>query len=168
MELPVELRPTGTEQIDLSDDLLALLPKATPTFTPWKGPPLADDYGGKQVLDLDGEPLFAELVILRLFQRAGWDGVWVDTYRKRHLVGLEEEATLPGRITDLMGSIARRAGSRSGCFDVVAWTGESIVFAESKRSGRDRLRDTQRFWLRAALDVLPGPEALLVVEWTVR
>ena len=36
-------------------------------------------------------------------------------------------------------------------FDVVAWRGSVIKFHELKRTGKDRIRDTQRRWLWAAL-----------------
>ena len=53
------------------------IPRCRVFFTPWRGEPIVDTFGGKPVLALDGEPLFAELVILRKLQVAGWDGVWV-------------------------------------------------------------------------------------------
>ena len=52
-------------------------------FRPWKGKPIRDTYGGKAVLEFDGKPVFAELAILGTIQKAGWDGVWVDTYRRK-------------------------------------------------------------------------------------
>src|SRR5208283_2995904 len=38
-------------------------------------------YGNKVVLDFYSKPEFAELGILRLMQKSGWNGVWVDSYR---------------------------------------------------------------------------------------
>src|ERR1035437_2367858 len=32
---------------------------------------------------------------LRLFQQSGWQGVWVDTYRRRFLVGIGKRTELP-------------------------------------------------------------------------
>lgn len=60
------------------------IPTCFSLFELWQGPRIPDSYGGKAVLDCNGEPLFAELAILRVIQEdPGWDGVWIDTYRKR-------------------------------------------------------------------------------------
>ena len=45
-----------------------------PRFRAWTGEPITDTYNGKAVLELAGKPLFAELVILRLLEREGWQG----------------------------------------------------------------------------------------------
>lgn len=52
-------------------------------FSEWCGTPVTDSYGGKPVLNIDGEPLFAELAVLRLLEKDGFDGVWVDTFGNR-------------------------------------------------------------------------------------
>ncbi len=35
------------------------------------GPPLRNSYGNKAIVDADGEPLYAELAVLRLLQHLG-------------------------------------------------------------------------------------------------
>jgi len=72
MRLPNSLRPTSTIGFRLSEFRIVSVPKAVAVFQQWSGPPVADNYGGKAALDYAGEPLFAELVILRQFQSAGW------------------------------------------------------------------------------------------------
>jgi len=134
---------------------------------PWCGPPIADDYGGKAVLDYFGEPLFAELVILRHFEAVGWRGVWVDTYRRRTRVSLTDDLPLPTERRELLDRVADRAGMPHGCFDVFAWSESGVAFAEAKRSGRDRIRTSQVRWLSAALDVGVPLDSFLVVEWSV-
>jgi hypothetical protein len=37
-----------------------------------------------------------------------------------------------------------RSGKRSGAFDILAWSGESVVFAEAKHGGKDALRPSQQ------------------------
>jgi hypothetical protein len=59
------------------------VPRCHCLFRLWQGKPIQDTYGGKAILEFDGEPVFAELAILGTLQRAGWDGVWVDTYRRK-------------------------------------------------------------------------------------
>jgi hypothetical protein len=144
--------------------------KATPTFRLWTGDPIEDTYGNKPILDVDGEPVFAELAILRLFQREGWDGVWVDSYRQKYRVGYwgkGNEAVLPSEREELLEQVYRKLGNRKGCWDVYCWKGRETVFAESKRRTRDRIRETQLRWLEAALDVGVPLESFLLVEWSM-
>ena len=81
MQYPSALTPSGAETVALPSGRVIRIPKATPRFRRWTGSTVVDTYGGKAVVDLDGEPLFAELATLRLLQRDGWDGVWIDTFR---------------------------------------------------------------------------------------
>jgi len=65
------------------------IPRCGYVFSPWRGTPILDTYGGKAVLDWSGNPVFAELAILGVFERAGWDGVW--------LTRIEESSDAPCR-----------------------------------------------------------------------
>src|SRR6516162_9832511 len=71
--LPVDLQPVETVDVPLPSGSSAALPVCHPTFRRWSGAPVFD-YGGKPLLDCDGEACFAELVILRLFaqERMAW------------------------------------------------------------------------------------------------
>src|SRR3989344_1915267 len=66
------------------------IPKYFLEFKEWKGAPIPNTYNGKAVIDWHGEPVFAELAVLRLFQSHGWSGVWVDSYRRKYRVGLPD------------------------------------------------------------------------------
>ncbi|MFM8468736.1 MAG: hypothetical protein ACKODH_02005 [Limisphaerales bacterium] len=167
MPFPPALRPTSTSALSLAKLVVVEVPTAHVEFFPWTGPPLADNYGGKAVLDYHGEPLFAELVILRHFESAGWNGVWVDTYRRRLRRSMEKAGVLPSGQRALLDRVAARAGSRYGCFDVFVWSGQRIAFAEAKRAGADRIRKNQVLWVAAALAEGVPLEALLIVEWTL-
>lgn len=166
MDYPEALRPSGVEHVDLISGRHVAVPMATAVFARWSGAPLADTYGGKTVLEFNGEALFAELVILRHLEAAGWKGAWIDTYRNRVLTGFGRPALLPAEQQAMLNRIFSRAGSRHGCFDVLAWRGSDRLFAEAKRGGKDRLRDTQVRWLSAALDDCLPTESFLVVEWS--
>ena len=168
MLFPKVLRPTSTEEFRLSESEAVSVPKVTPQFQPWRGPPLNNTYGGKAVLEFGGEPLFAELVILRHFESCGWRGVWIDTFRKRTLAGLDLSAQLPAEQSALLNRITAEAGSSGGCFDVFVWRHGAVAFAEAKHSGRDRVRATQVRWVAAALAIGIPLESLLVVEWSLR
>src|SRR5689334_19441167 len=82
---PKTLKPTTTERIELPSGKVLRIAKSTPVFRPWIGKRIGENYGGKALLDFCGKPQFAELVILRLFEGEGWQGVWVDTYRKKYI-----------------------------------------------------------------------------------
>lgn len=180
MQLPQALLPLATEPFTLPDGKVMSIQKAQPAFTSWRGEPLADSFGGKPALDHCGEPCFAELVILRLFQAAGWSGRWVETYgaaamrpwflNRWNSRGLKAQQHLP--IEDVwvqatLDSVAHGNGATySGCWDVVVWADTHILFAEAKLKGRDRVRRTQRRWLSSALTTGLTTDSFLVVEWT--
>jgi hypothetical protein len=152
----------------LSSGREALVPKTRPTFKGWTGAFTGSTYGGKPLLDFDGQALFAELVILRLFQRDGWDGVWVDKSTYRTSMMEHSRVALPPDKERLLQDIYHRAGARAGCFDVLCWKDEWVVFAESKRRSKDWLQPTQRRWIEAALGVGVPLKSLLIVEWELR
>lgn len=168
MIYPPELHPTDVEQIALPSGATISVPKSRPQFTAWSGPAIPWTYGGKAALDLDGKPVFAEVVILELFRRVGWNGAWIDSYGRRLWAGMGQRAVLPSREHDLLEAIRARAGTSGGCFDVLAYRDNQVMFAEAKRRGRDRIRLSQRRWLQAARDEGVGVEAMLIVEWSLR
>ena len=155
------------EEFRLSSGNIVLLSKATPTFRRWRSNLPPDTYGNKPIVDINGEPLFAELAILRLFQSEGWQGVWIDTYRNRKRVAVNQYADLPLDKDSLLQRIYKIAGTRSGCFDVFCWKDDLVLFAESKWKGHDRIRPTQVRWLTAALENGLPVEVFLIVEWSL-
>ena len=78
MRIPALLTPTTMERVLLPSGHEAALPKATPRFPKWTKEFPWSTYGGKPILDLNGEPLYAEIAILRLLEAEGWRGVWVN------------------------------------------------------------------------------------------
>jgi len=139
------------------------------SFEPWSGPPISDTYGGKAVLDLNGEPLFPELAILRLLQREGFDGVWVDTYSHRFRQSMAPEGCkLPPWVQAEFEKIVGEVGNWSGCWDVLAWKADQIFFVESKRKGKDSVRSSQERWLLAALRAGNSADCFLICEWDFR
>ena len=169
MNIPALLTPTTTERVLLPSGREEALPKATPRFRQWMGEFPWSTYGGKPILELDGEPLYAEFVILRLLEAEGWRGVWMNSVHRGPFPTRWTPSPVrikpPSDLLDLLDRIYARSGKRSGAFDLLAWTGESVLFAEAKHGGKDALRPSQKAWIEAALDegVLLG--SLLVVEW---
>ena len=171
MQYPEILTPTAIEKIRLPSGQRVSIQKTCPIFELWTGAPLEDTYGNKTILNFEGEPVFAELAILRILQRHGWNGVWVDTFTHAYRVAFRTQqhgVQLPTDEQVLLDQIYRQAGSTKGCWDVFCWQNECNLFAESKRQGRDRLRETQRRWLSAALACELPPSTFLVVEWSVK
>ncbi|MGH8013443.1 MAG: VRR-NUC domain-containing protein, partial [Candidatus Binataceae bacterium] len=166
---PELLKPHETQKIALQNGKEVEIAKAAPVFSRWAGEMPSDTYGGKPVLELNGEMVFAELAILRLFQQAGWEGRWIDSYRNRFLTGYwpepcTEELPAPQKVTlDFLRSMS---GGTGGCFDVLCWRNGAFLFVESKWKGHDHINDNQRRWLQAALDAGFPPSSFLIVEWT--
>jgi len=143
-------------------------------FERWSGTPpdLPKIWASKGFVKYGGRPLLAELAILRSFQRDGWRGVWVNNFGHRtfltDLPGTGEPVELPTKAAHLFGRIERRNGGRAGCWDVFAWKGPRVIFAEAKRMNRDRIRPSQLRWLEAALSLGVPVSSFVVVEWDMR
>jgi len=167
---PEILKPTGYESIEIASGHVIDVPKATPIFHPWCGNIILDDYNGKQVLNVAGKPAFAELAILWAMREVGWEGVWIDTYRRKYRTGywgVLPLTELPPKREQLLERIYTRAGSRSGAWDVYCWNSQNVLFAESKRARRDKIRESQRHWLAAAIGEGYTKESFLIVEWSI-
>lgn len=132
-----------------------VVPKATPVLVPWRDQQLDDTYNGKQVLDFEGRPAFAEMAVLWSLNEAGWEGVWIDSYRGLYRHGYwncEPIRQLPEAARILLNRIQLQLGSRFGAWGVFCWRGSEVLFAECKRARRDAIRETQVRWLEAALN----------------
>ncbi|OGI73949.1 hypothetical protein A3D42_00680 [Candidatus Nomurabacteria bacterium RIFCSPHIGHO2_02_FULL_41_18] len=123
-------------------------------FNKWGGSPVPNSYGNKAVIDYEGEPLFAELAVLRLFQSNGWDGVWVDSYGRKYRTGLPgvvDPVEIPIKQKELIDSIQKKIGRSGGCWDVFVWKDNTLLFIELKRQKKDVIQDSQREWLEYSL-----------------
>ncbi len=169
MRIPAQLTPTIGEHIVLPSGRAVELPKATPRFPKWEGEFPWSTYGGKPILDFRGEPLYAEFVLLRLLEAEGWSGVWVNSVHRgpypRRWTPSPIRILPPPNLLDLLDRIYARSGKQSGAFDVLAWAGDSVLFAEAKHGGKGALRPSQKAWVEAALDEGVPLGSLLVVEW---
>ncbi|MBK9273036.1 MAG: hypothetical protein IPM49_00660 [Flavobacteriales bacterium] len=174
--LPASLHTTGTLPLGTHR-----VPRAACSFPPYPAGATAHTFGHKELLRVDGRPQFAEVAILRLSEEAGWQGRWVETYGKPalrpgfwrawHPHGPSAQVQVPiadPGVNERLHAIAAANGNTfGGCWDVVAWKDGRLVFAESKRKGKDRIRATQVRWLEAALRCGCALEDFMVVEWTV-
>ena len=140
-------------------------------FQPWVDKHNFDTYGGKQILNLDREPLFAELLVLRLLERQDYKGVWVDTYRNKFWQRLPHFSfpVLPDKkLLNVYDKIYElKGGRKSGCFDIVAFKDEHFVFIELKKNKEDNIRQTQIEWLKSARTLTSVKSTFIIAEWTI-
>ena len=183
MTYPNLLRPTATETLLLPNGLSVSIPKVELLLRPWVGPLIADTYNGKPLLDVTGRPLFAELAVYELLRLSGWEARWVETYgapaanprcyttwrpdltaaeRRQQPHQLAADCPLPPALAQVA---AANGHSYAGCWDVLGWHRETVIFAELKRRKKDRLQATQPRWLAAGLQAGLSPENFLLVEW---
>ncbi len=155
------------------------IPERHTSFSKWTGTPLLNDFGHKGVVEFDGRPMFAELAIAEMLKREGYSVRWAETYGRNGKLpifldewderGYAYQVDKPIEetwVTNALASIANlNGGSYSGCWDVLAWKDGKLLFAESKRKKRDRIKETQISWLNAAIAYGLTPENFLMVEW---
>jgi hypothetical protein len=174
---PPGLSPTDHLVLRTPSATLAV-PVCRPELTPWTAPTDLWTFGQKALVESNGQPVFAELAILRAFEAAGWEGRWVETYghwrNPRFWVDWrpgkardQQHVPIPhGWIAQRLQQIAdAKGGSHGGCPDLVLWRGQHLLFVECKRRGKDRFRPTQVRWLQAALECGVRMEEVVVVEW---
>jgi hypothetical protein len=178
--LPPELEPAVSVSMVLPSGRSVNVLRATAQFASWSRPITIHTWGNKPVLDVNGEQAFAEVAILRTFQRAGWSARWLEAYSANKGWPIVLDRWHPDGITScepvdlgspeieklLRSIIQANGGSCRGCWDVLAWKGDRVILAESKRRSRDRINDNQRGFLEAALSVGIPADAFLIVEWT--
>lgn len=141
-------------------------------FNEWTGIHNFDTYNGKPLLVLENEPLFAELLFLRLLEKEGYKGIWVDTYRNKFWQRLPH-FSFPVIIDKTLETIYNeiytlKGGKKSGCFDVIAYKDDQFIFAELKRKKKDEIQDSQIEWLNAALKLKSEKNKFLLVEWETK
>lgn len=149
------------------------------TFEQWRGLPITNTFGGKPLIDFDGVPMFAELAIMKLFETSGWHARWIETYGAKVSAPFHFSNWIDGKLNEQPIDLIRdvnvlkildelsvlNGNSYSGCWDVVGWNNNRIIFAEAKRTQKDKIRDTQSKWLRKGLQHGLSVDDFLVVQW---
>ncbi len=169
MHFSFPLTPSALELITLPSGRTVSVAKARPIFRMWKGKPIVDTYGGKLVLNINGEPAFAEIATLRILQGAGWHGVWVDTFGRKYRTSScpKNEVVLPNAENIIMQKITDRIDSNKGGWDLFCWKAAIPLFVELKRRAHDHIRKSQIQWLEAAFACGLPLESFLIVEWSL-
>ncbi len=164
----LEQYKTGSEIFSLPSGVQVSIQKYFLEFKEWTGVPIPNTYNNKAVIDWNGEPVFAELAVLRLFQSNGWSGVWVDSYRRKFRVGLPDMADpvkLPEVQAKLIDTLREKTGRFGGCWDLLLWKGGSTLFIELKRRKKDRIQTGQIEWLAIALESGLNSGDFALAEW---
>jgi hypothetical protein len=152
----------------------------------WTGEPFVDDFGKKSgaMIELDGEHLFAELAILRLLEKDGWNGRWVNTtgagkevwkfLTEWKDVPRDEQRNRPIEDSEPRQYLARIAGFNKprrykGCWDTYAWRNSEFAFVDCKRTSanaKELVTKEKEEWLRSALYVGGiTEESFCFVQW---
>ena len=178
MEYPKILTPNFLENFEFNGQIVQI-PKVIVEFTAWNGIPIENTFGNKPLINFNGKPMFAELAIMNIFIENSWNAKWIETYAKPKMnpIYLSEWIDKPFKnqkndsidnklIQIVLNAIAKNNGDNfGGCWDVVAWKNDKIIFAESKRSKKDSIKTTQNKWLKSAFEIGLTEENFLIVEW---
>lgn len=134
-------------------------------------------WASRPQVSCDGEAMFPEIAVLSLFQKEGWDGVWVDVPRRRYfsrMPSLSKGVTLEGHVAQMVSRVAAAGeGTGAACWELVLWHGRSLFFAcvrdaESLAGGGPGLRRSETAWLEAGLRSGLAPQQFVLVEWDYR
>jgi len=175
---PSLLKPTDIELFVLNNETFEI-PKCILTFKQWEGLPIANTFGGKPLIDFDGTPMFAELALMKLFKIAGWNSRWIETYGAKATVPYHFSDWIDGKLTEQPIDLIQEEhilaklneislinkGTYSGCWDVLGWLNDKMVFAELKRTKKDRIRNTQCNWLSSCMAYGLTIDNFLIVQW---
>lgn len=142
---------TSGREVKISS-LLISFPSANPDRLPLGT--LGKTYTIKPLVAIDSASMFGELAIVSLLTRDHWTAFWVDTFHGQKfwqgMPHLSLPVQPPSQVRDLYDRIADRKGGPAGCFDVVAWKGDRIVWLEYKGPG-DKPNPNELRWIEAAL-----------------
>lgn len=171
MKLPSVLKRRGNITIILSSGKEVLLPLYSAVFEEWKGELPEFDFGDKPIIKYHDECIFAELALLRLFTDSGWDGVWVETFGGVHFLNSmpsswnlkSNNIAIPKEKEDLLNSIWKSRKTK-GCFDVLVWEDNNILFCESKQE-KEGLTTAQKKFIEGAMSCGIREDSLLIVKW---
>jgi hypothetical protein len=141
-------------------------------FKKWTGRRPGFDFGRKPLIEYNGSCVFAEIAILKMLKRDGWNGVWVSTYGGCNFLNTMPKSRkfskyskdIPEEKKELLEKIWKTGKTRA-CFDIFAWKKNEVIFCEAKRKSKDKLTLGQRKFIQAALACGIKNNQLTVVEW---
>jgi hypothetical protein len=124
----------------------------------------------KPALVFDGAVTWAEYVLVRLLEQAGWVGRWIMNWTggREMCVDVDLPRAMPAGPAKVFDAVHQRVAQLrgAGSWDIFAWSGEEFLFLESKQyRSSDRLNANQLVWLEAAIDEGFSSEQFAIVEY---
>ena len=115
----------------------------------------------------------ATRIALSLFQKEGWDGVWVDAQRRKYFDKMPTQSkgvTLDAYVGQLLARIAGVGEKgKAACWDLIVWHGRSVFFVAVRAAAKGAgLEKSRLACLEASLHAGMSPSQFLVVEWAYR
>jgi hypothetical protein len=123
------------------------------TEVPWTDAPPreAGVIPNKRLYALDGSPIYAELLVVRLLERAGWNAAWRKTWNGvAYWRDVSEKVELGALASSIVEQVTRQAGYE-GSWDIVAWRARELRLLCSRPAGGQRVTAYMADWLDAAL-----------------
>lgn len=175
---PKTLRPTELEIFEIDGKTIEI-PKCILILDKWSGEPVKETFGGKPIVSFGNKPMFAELAIMNHFVNDGWEARWIETYGKGKnepiylrewkddkYINQQHSRIENKEVKLILAGIAKNNyDSYSGCWDILGWKEGKVLFAESKRNKKDKVRESQNKWLGAALKYGLTADDFLIVQW---
>jgi hypothetical protein len=124
----------------------------------------------KPSLAFDGTATWAELILVRLLERADWDARWVRywTGGRQICVDVDQQRNFSPAAAAVFEAIHGRGAALrgAGSWDVFAWSGDEYLFLESKQHrSSERLNANQIAFLEAALAEGFTADQFAIVEY---
>lgn len=105
----------------------------------------------KRCYTLDGDPIYPELLVVRLLERAGWNAAWRKTWNGvAYWRDVGEKVELGALALSIVEQVTRQAGYE-GSWDIVAWRARELRLLSSRAAGGQRVSAYMADWLDAAL-----------------
>jgi hypothetical protein len=118
----------------------------------------------KRLYAFEGDPLYPELLVVRLLERAGWGAAWRKTWNGVSYWRDVNETVEPGPLAmSIVEQITRQAGYE-GSWDIVAWRDRELRLLASRPAGGQRVSAYMADWLDAAMRMGVPAGCFAVVE----
>jgi hypothetical protein len=121
--------------------------------TPWTGTQArrSGPIPNKPLYTLDGQPIYPELLVVRLLERAGWGAAWRKTWNVVAYWRDVNETVEPGAMAlSIVQQVCRQAGY-DGSWDILAWRDRELRLLSSRAAGGQRVSAYMADWLDTAL-----------------
>jgi hypothetical protein len=147
---PVEVQQV---EVDLPSRSRVTVPVYVRDEIRWHGPlpALFGTVPNKQAFSVDSQPMYPELLVVRLLERAGWEAAWRKNWGGiAYWRDIREPIVPPPLVTAIIEQVSRQAGHALP-WDIVAWRGREIRLLVSRVEPGQRVSAYLASWLDAAL-----------------